>query len=58
VVEGSLIEIKHRALMLMMALHRLAFGLEQGAISTVQGVADVRPVTVAGFCNAKAMVQP
>jgi hypothetical protein len=40
----------------MLALHKLAFGLEQGAISTVPGVADARPVTAAGFSNAKAMV--
>jgi hypothetical protein len=44
--------------MLMLALHKLAFGLEQGAISTVPDVADARPVTAAGFSNAKAMVQP
>jgi len=53
---GSSTEVKHGALMLMLALHRLAFGLEQGAISMVLGVADARPVTVAGFSNAKAMV--
>jgi hypothetical protein len=58
VVVGNLIEVKHGTLMLMLALHKLAFGLEQGAISTVLDVADARPVTATGFSNAKAMVQP
>ena len=33
-----------------------AFGLELGAISMALGVADVKPVTVVDFFNAKLMV--
>jgi hypothetical protein len=42
--------------MLMPELQGVAFGLEQGVISMVLDMAIARPVTVAGFSNAKLMV--
>jgi hypothetical protein len=42
--------------MLMPALEGLAFGLKHGAISMVPGVVVAKPVIVAHFSNAKAMV--
>jgi hypothetical protein len=56
VAAGSSTKVKHGALMLMPELQGVAFGLEQGVISMVLDMAIARPVTVAGFSNAKLMV--